>query len=147
MPEIVIWLAAVIILLIIEAATVNLVTIWFAIGGAASLIAAIVGLGLWVQILLFVIVSAAALVFTRPILKKFVSPHHQATNADRVLGKPCVVTEQIDNDAGHGAVSCLGKIWTARSYDGCIIPIGAKVVARSIEGVKLIVTPESPAHK
>ena len=147
MREIIFWLAEVIILFIIEAATVNLVSIWFALGSAAALIIAIAGGALWLQIVLFIIVSAATLMFTRPLVKKYVNPKRQATNADMVFEKPCIVTEQIYNDAGHGTVSCGGKLWTARSDNGSVIPAGTKVKVMSIEGVKLLVVPESGGGK
>lgn len=135
------WLAAVIVLGILEALTVGLVTIWFAVGALAALISSLFGGPLWLQILLFIVVTAVTLVTTRPLVKKYFSKNsHKPTNADMVLGKEAQVTEEINNLQGTGAVKCDGKEWTARSEDGEVIPAGEIVTAVKIEGVKLIVT-------
>ena len=63
----------------------------------------------------------------------------QATNADRYLHLRGIVTETIDNAASKGSVKIEGRLWTARSADGSIIPKGSIVAAREIRGVKLIV--------
>ena len=60
----------------------------------------------------------------------------------RVIGCPARVTEEIDNEAGTGAVYVEGKTWTARSSDGRVLPIGTRVIAERMEGVKLYVKPE-----
>lgn len=135
------WLAAIIVFLIIEAATVGLASIWFAIGALAALIAALLKGELWLQITLFIVISVLALVFTRPLAKKYLNSRSSATNADRVLGTVCVVTENIDNVAATGSVNAAGKIWTARSMSGLPIKSGSYVRAAAIEGVKLIVEP------
>ena len=134
------WLAAVIILGVAEAVTVGLVTIWFAIGALAALISSLFGGPLWLQILLFIVVTAITLITTRPLVKKYFGKNsHKATNADMVIGKDAYVTEAIDNLKGTGAVKCLGKEWSARSENGEIISAGETVTAVKIEGVKLFV--------
>ena len=139
--DVIFWLAATVILFIAEAITVNLVTIWFAIGALAAFIVAIVGGDLWLQIVICIAVTILTLVFTRPIAKKHINGKHEATNADAVIGKIAVVTEDIDNLAAKGAVSCMGKVWTARSLDDEKISQGDKVTVTEIRGVKLIVSP------
>lgn len=135
------WLAAVIILGIAEAVTVGLITIWFAVGALAALISSLFGGPLWLQILLFIVVTAVTLVTTRPLVKKyFGKSSHKPTNADMVIGKEAQVTEEINNLMGTGAVRCMGKEWSARSGTGEAIPAGEVVTAVKIEGVKLIVT-------
>lgn len=135
------WLAAVIILGVIEATTVGLVTVWFALGALAALISSLFGGPLWLQILLFIVVTAVTLITTRPLVKKYFGKHsHNATNADMVIGKDAQVTQSIDNLSGKGAVRCMGKEWSARSEDGEPIAEGEIVIPVKIEGVKLIVT-------
>ena len=146
-PMEIFWLAAGIFLLIVEAATPALVSIWFALGAFTALIAAFAGVQLWIQILLFLIVSAIALIVTRPLAKKYLDTKHVATNADMVIGKEGVVTEEIDNLKAKGAVSCMGKEWTARSLDDKVLEKGTKVKVHSIEGVKLIVSPAEDSAK
>lgn len=134
------WLAAVIVLGVVEAATVGLVTVWFALGALAALVSSLFGGPLWLQILLFIVVTAVSLVTTRPLVKKYFSKgSHKATNADMVIGKDARVTESIDNINGSGAVRCMGKEWSARSETGEVIAEGETVIPIKIEGVKLIV--------
>ncbi len=134
------WLVASILMFIIEAVTVNLMTIWFAAGALAALIAALFGAQLWLQIIIFFAVTIVTLLAVRPLAKKyFAQKHHEPTNADAVIGKICVVTEDVDNLAFSGEVNCLGKKWSARSLNGEKINQGSKAKVHSIEGVKLIV--------
>ena len=133
------WLIVMVLFLVVEAATVGLVCIWFAVGSLAALLAAMCGAQLWLQIVLFLVVSAATLYFTRPLVKRYVNSKVEPTNADMVIGKECRVTETVDNIAGTGAVYVDGKTWTARSENDEVIPEGTLVTAKSIDGVKLIV--------
>jgi membrane protein implicated in regulation of membrane protease activity len=133
------WIVAIVVLIIIEAVTVGLVTVWFAIGGAAALVLALLDLPVWLQGVAFVLVSAVVLAFARPYAMKFVNTNKKPTNADRVIGMIGVVSEDIDNIAGHGAVSVDGKEWTARTAGGEKLTKGTYVRPVSIQGVKLIV--------
>ena len=135
----VIWLVAVVVLGFLEAITVQLVTIWFALGALAALIASALHAPLWVQIVLFVAVSVLTLVLTRPLVRKHLNGKRVATNADRVLGKVGIVEETICNTKALGTVSVDGTVWSARSVDGEDIPAGTQIVAQRIEGVKLMV--------
>ena len=134
-----IWGAAIVVFLVLEAVTVGIVSIWFALGSICALIAALLGAPLWLQILWFVLVSIGTMILTRPIVKKYVNGKKQPTNADRVIGMKASVREAIDNLAGAGSVFCDGKEWTARSEDGSAIAAGSVVTVKAIEGVKLIV--------
>ena len=134
------WLAASIVLFVLEAVTVSLVTIWFALGALGALFTALLGGELWLQIVVFFAVTIITLIETRPIVKKhFNKNHHQPTNADTLIGKICVVTEDIDNVAATGQATCLGQVWSARSLNGETIKKGSKAKVDSIHGVKLIV--------
>lgn len=75
----------------------------------------------------FVGVSFAALLLTRPLVKKFSTPKIQRTNIDRIIGERAIVTEEIDNLRATGIVKADGKSWSARSADGSIIPAGSVV--------------------
>ena len=139
------WLAAFILFGVVEAATVSLTSIWFAVGALAALIAAALGAPLWLQVTLFILASAVSLALTRPLAKKLLGKRPVPTNTDRILGKTCEVTETIDNVAGTGAVYVDGKTWSARSRSGEVISAGALVQVLSIEGVKLMVALPTPA--
>lgn len=134
------WLVAMVILLIVEGAVPGLVSIWFALGALAAMISAFFDAPFWLQLVWFAAVSVAALCLTRPFVKKFVNSKVQPTNADALIGKECIVTEDIDNIAGEGAVKISGKVWTARSADDSVkLSQGQVVRVKEIQGVKLIV--------
>lgn len=137
----IVWVVLMVAFLVVEAATAGLTCIWFAIGSLAALIAALFDAQLWLQIVWFLVISFVTLYFTRPLVKKYVNSRSQPTNADMVIGKEALVTEDIDNVEATGAVSVGGKVWTARSADGGRIKSGAVVSVLRIEGVKLIVEP------
>ena len=136
---IILWAVALVLLLIVEGATAQLVTIWFAAGALVALIAALFGAPLWLQVALFIIVSGVTLAATRPMVKKMTKRKAQALNADRCIGESAVVTETIDNIQATGAVKVGGVVWTARSSDGSVIEEGKTVTVERIEGVKAIV--------
>ncbi len=133
------WIALLVILIVIEAVTAQLVTIWFAAGAAAALIAELCGLQQWMQWVIFIAVSAVALIATRPLVKKMTAKKLQPTNADRCIGQTAVVIEEIDNIEGKGQVHVNGVTWTARSSDGTVFRKDERVTVEKIEGVKLIV--------
>lgn len=136
------WLAATILMFILEAVTVNLVSVWFALGSLAALIAAFFGAQLWLQIAIFFIVTVVTLIATRPLVKKYFSKnHHVPTNVDAVIGRICIVTDDIDNLAASGQVIVDGMTWTARSEKGEKIRKDSQVRVLSVNGVKLIVEP------
>ena len=137
----VIWAVAAGVLLLIEGMTAAMCSIWFAAGAVVALVAAALGAPIWLQITLFVAVSAVCFWLLFPRLKNSVKKGSQATNADMVIGQSCRVTEPIDNLAGTGAVQIGGKTWTARTADGNTIENGALVQVEKIQGVKLIVKP------
>jgi len=137
------WIAAMIVFFIVEAATVGLASIWFAIGSVAALICALLHGPVWLQVVWFLAVSVATLILTRPFVKRFVNGRTVATNADRNLGRAAPVIERIDNLASTGAVRLDGVTWTARSLnDEVTIEPGTTVIVREIRGVKLMVEPK-----
>ena len=136
----ILWAAAIVIFGVLEAVTVQLVSIWFVIGAVAALIASLCGANFLTQVLIFVGVTIVALLLTRPLVKKRLKPKTESTNADRCIGQEAVVTEKIDNIAATGLVKVGGSVWTARTADGSVIEQGAIVKVEKIEGVKLIVT-------
>lgn len=140
MNMMVFWLILMIAMIIFEAIVPGLVSIWFAFGALVSLISVLLHAPVWLQFALFGVTSVVTLVVTRPLVKKYVNGKAQPTNADMIIGKECVVTEDIDNIAGTGSISVGGKIWTARSTaEETKIPAGSRAVVVNIEGVKAMV--------
>lgn len=134
-----VWIGVMALSVFLEAATTALISIWFAAGALAALLMAMAGASLTTQLMVFVFISIAALAVARPLAKRFIDPHIVPTNADRLLGTECMVTERIDNERASGAVYADGKTWTARSADGEIVPVGEQVEIVGMEGVKLII--------
>ena len=138
--DIVIWAVLIVALLVVEAMTTGLVSIWFAGGAVVALLLACFGAPVWAEIAAFIIVSIILLVLTRPIAKTYFNDKRVSTNAQSLIGKTAVVKESIDNLAGKGLVTVNGVDWTARSdSDEVIIAEGEAVEVLRIEGVKLIV--------
>ena len=133
------WFIAFVILLIIELVTVNLVTIWFAIGAVAAIITTIFTDSVLIQSIVFVVVSVIALLITKPLIKKFKKFEVEPTNSDRVIGKVGDVTKKIEKNK-YGEVKVYGNTWTASSKE--VIEVGERVKVLSIDGVKLIVEKE-----
>lgn len=138
----IVWICAGIIFGVLEAVTVQLVSVWFVIGSCAALVSSLLGAKLYVQIIVFIVTSVLMLLITRPIVKKKLTVKVEPTNADRCIGLIATVIEDINNIDGTGLVKVDGKIWTARSSDSSIIEKGTKVIIEKIDGVKLIVKKE-----
>ncbi len=136
----IIWGAVLILMIIIEAVSVQLTSIWFALGALVSLILSLFRPDAYVlQCAVFVVVSVAALIAVRPLVKRYMKGRVQPTNADSTIGREGIVTETIDGIAGTGQVKSDGSVWTARSADNGVIEKDALVIADEIAGVKLIV--------
>ena len=137
--ETTVWIAAIVIFGVAEAMTAGLVSIWFVIGSVAGLVTAVCGGPVWLQVVVFFLVSIAALIVTRPLVARMSKKDNVATNADRVLGGLARVTEDIDNTVPTGAVYIDGKTWSARSVDDSLIKAGRMVRVVRMEGVRLFV--------
>ena len=138
----IIWLALMVIFLIVEAVCViHLVSIWFAAGALVAAVAAMLNAAVWLQMLLFLVVSCVILALMWPFVKKFLNPGLKKTNIDSIIGSEGLVTMEIDNLTAHGQVKLSGMEWTARSTSGEPIPAGTRIRVDRIEGVKVFVTP------
>lgn len=128
-------------LVLIELITLGLTSIWFAVGAIVAAIFSYLGFGIWVQLTVALIVTTITLIFTRPLAQKLLNSRVTKTNVDEIVGKVGVVSEEIDNLKGQGAVKLAGMEWSARSVDDSNIPKEQKVKVCKVSGVKLIVEP------
>ena len=134
----IVWLALVIGFVIMEAATVQLICIWFAAGSLAAMLVTLLGAPLWLQILVFFTLPIVLFAMLWPVAKKRFNPKRVATNADALIGKVCIVTEDIDPLEG-GRVKVGDVTWSARTEDEKTICAGTKVRILQIQGAKVIV--------
>ena len=141
--NVVLWIVIMVLLLVVEALTMNLTTIWLAVGALASIFFTLAGAGGVMQFGVFVVVSAVMVFFTRPLVKKYVAGKYQKTNSDSLVGRTARIIEPVNNSLETGTAFLDGKEWTVRSeVDGEVFNEGDIVVVREIEGVKLIVARE-----
>lgn len=135
------WLISMLVFLSLEGLSVSLISVWFAAGSLAALIAALLGGPYWLQIMLFLVVSGGTLACLRPIVRKYIKPRIVKTNVDALVDARGYVTADIDNIGAAGQVKLNGMEWTARSTSGESIPKGTLVKVDRIEGVKAFVSP------
>ncbi len=138
-PYVALWIVLAAVMILIEVSTLNLVSIWVAMGSLVALIAAKIGYGLSVQIGVFFVASGAFLALTKPLVKRFLKPKREPTNADRTVGEEGVVIEDIDGVSGTGQIKVMGSVWSAKSADGSNFKKGERVNVKAIEGVKAVV--------
>lgn len=135
----IVWLCAIVVFGILEAATVQLVCIWFAGGALGALIAALAGADTMYQAVIFVALSVILLLCTRPLEKKLTRGNTLKTNADGLIGERVIITKAPDSLGEHGEARAGGAVWTVRSQGGQPLCEGDAVTVEKIEGVKLIV--------
>lgn len=134
-----IWLGIVVISLIIEAVTTELISVWVAGGGLVALIlSAIPNVPYYAEIIVFVVLSIALILFTRPVCKKYLQRNQRKTNVDTLIGVKCNVIDEI-TPLKHGKVKIFGVEWTAISQNNENINKDAIVEVLAIDGNKLIV--------
>lgn len=135
-----VWIGVLVAAVIIEAATSDFVAIWFFPAALVSLILSLFDVPVWLQILLFVLVGLALVIATRPLCRKLLKCKGEKTGAEALIGKTCIVTEEIRNIDEVGEVKVGGLCWSARAEDEeRVIAVGEHVEIVEIKGVKLIV--------
>lgn len=134
------WLITMLLFIAFELATLGLTTIWFALGALTAMAIAVVGGPIWLQIILFFAVSILALICYRNLVKDHFNKNRVRTNADSLIGRVGIVTEEISNLYATGQVTVAGQEWTARAVDDSVtLEKGEQVTICSISGVKLMV--------
>lgn len=133
-----IWTIILVIAVIVEAITVDLVSIWFGLGAIGALICDFFGINEVVQVVVFATISIICILITRPLAKKYLRGNTVKTNLDRIIGKHCLVTEMITADQ-KGEVKVMGNLWSATSLNNETIPAGEYAEVVSIEGSHVVV--------
>lgn len=135
------WIVLAVLLGIIEGATMGLVAVWFIVGAVAAVITASITASVPVQATVFTVVSAVALIATRPAVKRMTKNSFTPTNSDRIIGRDAVVSEEIDPVEGTGLISIGGQIWSAKSAGDVKIKKDEMVRVKGITGVRAVVEP------
>ena len=133
------WGVVFVVMLIAEIASMQLVSIWFAVGAAGAFVAAMMNLPFTAQLAIFVIASVLLLLVTRPLLAKLRVKQQPRTNADLNIGETAVVIEDIDPALGTGRARLGGVDWIAVSESGSNIPAETVVMVTRVDGAKLVV--------
>lgn len=134
-----IWLAVIVLAIVAEVFTEQLISIWFVPGAIISLVLDIFDVKFYIQLIVVLVLAAIGIVFAKTILKGLMPGEIARTNIDAIIGERCVVTEKIDNYAGCGQVKIKGQIWSARGIDeNDVFESGDVLQVVAIEGVKVI---------
>ena len=135
-----IWLSVMILALVCEACTTALVSIWFVPPAVLCMILAVFEVQVWIQVLVFFVVSIVSIVVFHSVFKKkLANSKRKATNTDILIGEKAVVTEDIDNLTSVGCVKINGQLWSALNEDeNEKISLGEIVEIVAVKGVKLV---------
>ena len=134
------WLIAAGVFFIIEMATIGFLVFWLGIGALLAMVTSFITDNIFIQALVFVITSTLLLIFTRPLVNKFIKiPKEIKTNAYSIIGKKGIVISKINNIEGTGQIKMDGEIWSAKSATDEDIPENTEVEIVEIDGVKAVV--------
>ncbi len=133
------WLILLVVFLVIEAATVSLVSIWFAIGTLVALVLDLLGVSFLTQIIVMLLVSLVFFLIFVWGRRGRARDAYLPTNADRHIGRTARVTQTIDPIRGTGQILVDGLVWSAKTGDGKPIEEDRQVIIVSIQGVHALV--------
>ena len=105
---------------------------------AAALLAAL-GVGVAVQLIMFIVASLASVLLVRPLARRHVRmPEQLRTGTAALVGARAVVLERVNDTSGRVRIG--GEEWSARAYDeSLVIPAGTTVDVIQIEGATALV--------
>ena len=133
-----VWLVVAGVCALAETLSLSLITVWFVIGALAAFVAALLGAGILIQTLIFLLVSVAFLVLLRPVIMKYRKKGAEVQTS--LIGQEVVVCETIEVSLGHGRVQTSDKMtWKAQTKDGAVLEEGAHARVVAQESIKLIV--------
>lgn len=145
-----VWLGVLLLAIVIEIMTEELVAVWFIGGSVAAIIMSVIAMETipwWAELIVFAAVSLILLATVRPLAKKYLTRDQIDSNADTLVGRKGVMSKEA-TDLEYGEVKINGVIWTAIVPNGMNrIETGTKVEVLAIEGNKLIVKPLAVEEK
>lgn len=138
--QVIFWAALTVVLVIAEVTTVQFISVWFAAGALVAFVTSLFGMEFYLQVILFVAVSIVLLLATRPVVRKFLNRNHIKTNADSLIGKECIVLQEVNNIKSTGRVKVSGLDWAAKSQNiEDVFEPDTVCIIREIQGVTLVI--------
>ena len=134
------WIGIIVLAVVVEAFTDQLVSIWFVPAGIVAAIMHFCHAPEYWQVIVFLLIAIVGIIFAKAFLPKIMpKATDNRTNIDAIIGERCIVTEKIDNYAGCGQAKVKGQIWSARGVgEDDVFEVGEALKIVAIEGVKLI---------
>lgn len=133
-----IWLAIIVLSVVIEAVTMELVSCWCIVGGICALILALCHVPVEIQWIVFGVVSVALLLGLRKVTHKLLIKDNEKTNVEAEFGKTAVLITPITKSE-LGTIKIKGIVWTVTTADHSEIDAGETVQLVNIDGNKYIV--------
>ena len=134
------WLIAAGVFFIIEMATIGFLVFWLGIGALLAMVTSFITDSILIQVIVFVVTSTLLLIFTRPLVNKFIKVQKETvTNAYSIIGKKAIVVKEINNVEGDGQIKVDGEVWSAKSNTDEVISKETEVEIVEIDGVKAVV--------
>lgn len=133
-----VWLLIIILAVVLEEQTAELVSIWFAAGGVFGLVGALCNWPIYIQFIVFAVITLVLVISTRPLAKKISRNTEVKTNADKLIGMKGKLLKAITEEE-KGEVKINYQIWSCSSVDNKPIPENSKIVVKEIVGNHLIV--------
>ncbi len=140
------WFSVIVLTLIVESQTADLVAIWFAPAAFVAMILSFFDLHFWLQFGVFAGMTVIGLILSFAVLRPVMKKRNKIlkTNADAMSEKLAIVEEDIDNSIPSGVVKINGQLWTARMEDPTSTATkGDWIEIVRVEGSKLICRPKS----
>jgi membrane protein implicated in regulation of membrane protease activity len=139
MPEWVLWMIGAGVLAVGEMLTLSFFMGPIALAAVAAAIAALIGGGVAVQIIVFILVSIATVGGLRPVARRHLkTPALLRTGTQALVGAQAEVLAQVDRRGGQ--IKLAGEIWTARTYDeDDVLEVGTQAHVLKIEGATALV--------
>ena len=134
-----IWVAVVAVSLVVEFTTMEMVSLWTAIGGIIALVLAALDVCVEAQLIVFFIISIVLVLTLRKVALKYLLKNSDTkTGTDRIVGNSYKLITSITDDE-PGTLKVNDIIWWAKSKDGAPISAGNVVEVVELKGNKLIV--------
>ena len=137
-----IWLAVVVVCLVVEFITFELVSVWISIGAFVSMILALCGVGVEIQLVCAVVISVVSLLSLRKLALKFLNKNKDKTNVYALVGKVVKLLTRCDED-DVGSAKINGVVWSIKEENDGTIEAGEYAKVTRVDGNKLIVKKEN----